>query len=383
MARSVRLLPKWRSEAQKIYQEKYKTQESLKESLKIKSSSTVNRFFTGKTVEYPIANKIFTALGWEKQWQDKCIDGDISNNMLTSPHTEKFENYINGKLRRFAGRKHIYTEFKEYRKKYDRGYFLLLADPGEGKSTIAAQFVKKNDCVYYFNARRKGWTSAETFLETICNQLIEYGGLESQFPPPNLNTTGDLLLKLLNRISERLGQSEKLIVVVDALDEVNLNSQEENSTILYLPDTAELPKNVFFLLTSRRDKEIKLPFGIPEDGIVDLKNRKPNCNDDIKEYLQKTFDDKQDGKILRIWLNKFSYKIQDFVDDIVEISQRNFMYLTLVLPEIIKGTYDNRKPKKLPKGLIEYYDDHFDRMIKLLKKNGRGLSRVNILVGYF
>ncbi len=50
------------------------------------------------------------------------------------------------------------------------------------------------------------------------------------------------------------------------------------------------------------------------------------------------------------------------MEEIVRLSEGNFMYLAYVLPEIEKGTYQDRKFSELPAGLQNYYEDHWVRM---------------------
>jgi hypothetical protein len=51
-----------------------------------------------------------------------------------------------------------------------------------------------------------------------------------------------------------------------------------------------------------------------------------------------------------------------FVDELVERSEGNFMYLHYILPEIEKGAYATRDFSTLPVGLQSYYEDQWDRM---------------------
>ena len=51
-----------------------------------------------------------------------------------------------------------------------------------------------------------------------------------------------------------------------------------------------------------------------------------------------------------------------FVEHMKAKSDGNFMYLHYVLPEIEKGAYKDLELESLPKGLQNYYEDHWIRM---------------------
>ncbi|EAZ90376.1 helix-turn-helix domain-containing protein [Crocosphaera chwakensis] len=69
-------------------------------------------------------------------------------------YQQKFKALIDEKLRLFVGRQFVLESIENFINTYDRGYFTIVAKPGEGKSSIAAKYVHNNpDCIYYFNIR--------------------------------------------------------------------------------------------------------------------------------------------------------------------------------------------------------------------------------------
>lgn len=398
MSNSLRLPYKWRYEADKILKEKGITKPDLAKDLEL-SKSTISDFLSGRNaIKYSNAAKICKSLGWncnDENWENKCIDGSIKNSMLLSSNTSRFSSYLKTKLKRFVGREHIYNKFKEYQENFEKGYYLILADPGEGKSSIAAKYIEENECVYYFNIRSKGsaYTTANQFLKSICNQLIEYGGIEHDHDsiPSYASNDNAYLINLLNKISEKLKSTQNLVIVVDALDEVDLNSQEKGSRILYLPEQDEIPKNIYFLLTSRRDNDVlnkRLPRGIgSQNNILDLRREeiKKESKKDVEQYIDKILQDKDIGNKLQNWYDKNIIgnnrddKLIKFKQKINDASNCNFMYLVLVLPEIADGAYKNIKPNALPIRLEGYYRDHLSRMLDLIEKRGYSLKVTEII----
>jgi hypothetical protein len=78
----------------------------------------------------------------------------------------------------------------------------------------------------------------ELFLKKIRQQLMSRYQLQDAADAD--------LSPLLTKASEKITAGERLVIVVDALDEVD---QESTGNLLYLPTI--LPENVYFLLTRR------------------------------------------------------------------------------------------------------------------------------------
>lgn len=282
--------------------------------------------------------------------------------------TRHFDPLIDEKIRRFYGRKFVFNAWEKFINKRDRGYFTLVGDPGSGKSAAAAYYISQiaqKDCVYYFNIYTTGQNRADQFLENICQQLIKRYQLDYPKLPGNYTRDGVFFADLLTQISEKLQKSpqkERLIIVIDALDEVNLSSQSESegSNVLYLP--RYLPEKVYFFLTRRRELETRLLFEAPEE-IIDLKDYATESEEDIKGYIKVCFEDEEFKEGLNQFLaNNGDLSKNQIIDELARISENNFMYLRYVIPQMAKGYYQSLNISELPKGLKDYYTDHWRRM---------------------
>ncbi len=107
-----------------------------------------------------------------------------------------------------------------------------------GKSALAAKYILEHQAPCYFNVLAEGRNRSEFFLESIREQLIRRYQLQGA---EKAN-----LAALLEKASQKLLDGERLVIVVDALDEVE---QEPGKNLLYLPIT--MPDRVYFLLTRR------------------------------------------------------------------------------------------------------------------------------------
>ena len=192
---------------------------------------------------------------------------------------------------------------------------------------------------------------------------------------PNTSINDRYFRAILDAVSPKLTEiGKKIIIVVDALDEVNIEANPEDFNVLGLPNS--LPNGVYFFLTHRRDSRLEnqLQFDsierfdflkIPEETEIGKR-----ILEDIREYIQRHLDypERFDlGTGIRTWLNNRRIDEENFVKKLIEKSQRNFLYLTFVLPGFTKGgLYQNLEDlRTLPDGLKGYYQDHWQRMERI------------------
>lgn len=266
----------------------------------------------------------------------------------------EFKSLIKEKIKAFCGRKFVFNEFEKFINKNSNGYFTVVGDAGMGKSAIAAKYVDDYKYPCHFNIRADGRNRPELFLESIRKQLVRRYGLENA-DKVNLST-------LLEKVSEKRGE-QKLVIVVDALDEVE---QTGGGNILDFPTT--LPDGIYFLLTRRPyERENKRLNVSPGVGMTEL-DLKANqyqglSRDDVKEYIGFILNADPDyGEKLQNWVQEREIKKEDFIEQVADKSENNFMYLRYVLPDIAKGFYSDLSLKELPDGLQDYYQQHWVRM---------------------
>ena len=280
---------------------------------------------------------------------------------LNNPENQKydyppeFKSLIEEKIKSFCGRGFVFAKFENFINTNKKGYFTVIGDAGMGKSTIAAKYVFEHKTICYFNNLQENRNSPELFLESIRQQLINRYQL--------INVDKDDLSTLLGKVTEKITTNEKLIIIVDALDEVNQAPGGEN--ILYLPKT--LPDNVYFFLTRRRyepTKERLYAEGLKKESLdlTDSQYDKENQHD-IQEYIRfrlKNDPEHQDG--LQTWIKTKNITDNAFVNELATKSENNFMYLRYVLPAIAEGKYNDLNLTQLPQGLQNYYQTHWERM---------------------
>ncbi|MEG3970473.1 ATP-binding protein [Microcoleus sp. T2B6] len=274
------------------------------------------------------------------------------------PISLKSETIIQDRIKDFTGRKFVFEAINEFLNKNRKGYFVLQAEPGVGKSAIMAACVVllKRRCVTHFNSQPDGIVSAKTFLENACIQLIEGFNLKEKYPrlPENALENGNFLGRLLGEVSAKVG-GKKLIFVVDALDEVDLKEQSSGSNVLYLPN--DLPDNVYFIVSKRPEF---LPMPAANRTVFDLMKYDGKSLEDVEAYLRKRTER---SELIQDWIKGRNLQREEFVTAVAQKSEKKFIYLRHVLDEIEGGTYNDVNLNDLPAGLEEYYQKHWVQMI--------------------
>jgi len=265
----------------------------------------------------------------------------------------EFESLIEEKIRTFCGRRFVFDHFQKFLTENPHGYFTIVGAAGMGKSSIVAKYVSEHQSPCYFNILVEGRNRPESFLKSIREQLID------RYELPNSEEAD--LPTLLAKVAGKLTAGERLVIAVDALDEVE---QKPGKNLLHLPTT--LPNNVYFLLTRRPynlgNERLSVSPKIPVKELY--LSQYGNFNQDvIKEYIQFALDadsDYKDG--LKKWIHERSIANDFFVEELANKSENNFMYLRYILPAIANGDYNDLSLKQLPDGLQEYYQNHWVRM---------------------
>lgn len=268
-----------------------------------------------------------------------------------------FDAFIEDRRKGFHGRDHIFNQIDDFLvdSQYKSGVLLIQGDPGIGKSALMAEFVRRRQLtVYHFIMALSTINKRRHFLGNICARLIESCVLEYRVLPDDYDRDGRVLMRLLEQAAQSHDQKNPLIIVVDALDE--LENADGHPNPLLLPEA--LPDGVFFIISSRIRSNVGLG-GQVHRIVIDPSHSYNKL--DIREYIEI----QPKGKDTIAWMKKRGLSDADFTDLLSTISEGNFMYLKHVLPEINNGGFQNDSVEEMPVGLISYYQQHWKNMERL------------------
>lgn len=265
-----------------------------------------------------------------------------------------YSRYIEEKTRGFVGRQFVFDAIRQFTDQHAQGYFIVRGDPGIGKSALTAQLVKTGGHIHHFNIRAEGINKADQFLRNTCAQLIARYQLSHPVLPPEATQDANFLNRLLGEISSQFNGQEQVLIVVDALDEVDSSGLPIGTNPLFLPIT--LPRGIYIVATTR-----KIPLNLRTDSrqqALDIEQDSTGNMADVGTFIEQEIGRPR----IQAYIAKQGLTGLEVVDLLMHKSQGNFMYLRYILPEIEHGAYTDLKLEALPDGLRNYYDAHWQRM---------------------
>lgn len=274
------------------------------------------------------------------------VSADIRRRIVDS------DRLVEEKTRGFVGRRFVFEALEELCTRHPRGYLRIEGDPGIGKSTVLAEMVRRGDPPHHFNQRPEGVVHPEAFLSNVCAQLVARYGLEVPSLPEPALRDGAFLSQLLDRVSRHLPDGERCVILVDALDETDVDGLPPGANPLFLPST--LPEGVYVVVSSRTGA-VRLRIDCEQDEVPLIHDSERN-RADVRELVESYLD--RPG--IRHYVESQDLAAEGFVELMDERSEGNFMYLSYVLPAIDRGELRGFRPTDLPRGLLGYYEQHFE-----------------------
>ena len=149
-------------------------------------------------------------------------------------------------LEHFTGREWLLAAVDRFLQAHDRGYFILEADAGLGKTAFLAWLAQHRRYIHHFSELTPGQEGVGIALCNLAAQLSLAYELRPEGVLPSAATRPDYLYNLLKQAAHKRRQDEKIVLIVDALDEAGTPL---NQNVLGLPAT--LPEGVYVIVSQR------------------------------------------------------------------------------------------------------------------------------------
>jgi tetratricopeptide (TPR) repeat protein len=270
------------------------------------------------------------------------------------------------RLERFTGREWLEREVDRFVQENDRGYLIVEAKAGLGKSAFLAHLVKKRAWIHHFVELAPGQAGIVPARKSLAAQVIRAYQLaeeaEGLVLPDEAASRPDFLANLLRKAAGRRQEAEKVVLVIDGLDEAGTRPGEN---VLGLPRV--LPAGVFFVV-SRRPVPVALSVEGPRP-VVTIEAGSPTNIDDVHTYLRRATSWKGIACALRESRNTHGrrFSAEEFVQTLYAKSGGVWVYLHYILSEIEDqhrpeiDTHPSLDLDTLPQGLWAYYAGFWQR----------------------
>jgi hypothetical protein len=247
--------------------------------------------------------------------------------------------------RHFVGRKQVETALEQFLASQRRGYFLIRGVPGQGKTALACQLVKRLDLVHHFIDDRDGRADSRLILRSLLAQLLPRAGAGASLP----ETIPELTKRFQDALSLLAAGQKPLLVVIDGLDELPAQTGELPPFLV----TDGLPEGVYVVVTSR-----------PGDHFDRLLHELYAVEHQVHDLTALALDE-----IADILLERCPTLTAAQVERVAEACQGNPLYLLAAADELARNPgFDLRD---LPRGI----EGFFRRATEPLRHAGDSLGR--------
>ena len=271
-------------------------------------------------------------------------------------------------LARFTGREALIAQIDSFVRDRERGYVVVRAEAGIGKSSLAAHLVWSRPWLHHFT-RLPGGRSPQAARKNLAAQLIVRWGLAEWAPggllPGAADDAGwfDRLLWAAAAARDAAEPGVPIVLVVDGLDEAEAGADAGADLPLGLP--VSLPGGVFVVVTSRFGIEAALHSVRNPADWRQIEVEGADNLADMAAFLRDITADpvKRDSALLAA-LKCHGVDAGWFRRRLAERCAGVWIYLRYVLEEIRSGDRDPGQVDALPADLAGYYAEQVRRWSK-------------------
>jgi nucleoside-triphosphatase THEP1 len=295
---------------------------------------------------------------------------------------DRFKERIELLTETFKGRKDELTRILKFISHNRGGYLMLWGGPGVGKSALLARIVQilswssevkkeagfeidnndqKISVIEYFIRRDMGTNKASEFLDYM------YRVIESRYKLGfkggiNVREKRNILIEQLRKISkEKLKNDEKLVLIIDGIDE----GSEDKELLESLPK--EYIDKIITIYSSRENYEVR-------NYVYDNLEREKH-----EELYIKGLSIEDTRALLYEYINKYELK-KEFVEGLRKKSEGNPLFIKLVCQGLEDGIYKLNDTISIPDKLSEVYGKIIKNFYKI-DREGDFFEILMILAG--
>ena len=261
------------------------------------------------------------------------------------------------KLDRFVGRTWLEAVIDSFIEKHDRGYLIIEAPAGSGKTTFVAHLVKERGYIHHFVELAPGSDGVAPGLRNLSAQIVRTFLLSPNTVDeiiPGSASRPDYLQSLLFEAADRRDKEspeDKIVITIDGTDEAGFLA---GTNALGLPKA--LPRGVYLIVT-QRPVRVRLYVDSPREVFRFEVDDERNVSD-MKTFLEAAAAVEPFSSLI----NGSRYTAQQFVNVLLSKGEGLWIYLHYVLSEIERGERAPLNLSALPQGIWQYYAQYWQRV---------------------
>jgi tetratricopeptide (TPR) repeat protein len=257
-----------------------------------------------------------------------------------------------------------------------RGYIHLTGEGGTGKTYFVGGLEadgaqKPGTPVLTYHVLPGARTDYRTFISELADRARERLNFRTQEPQTNVDSHAKLQDQLVEFLGElmRANRCNKLVVALDAIDELPDPGPNSAAITDFLPPPEKLPRGCFVLLTSRRRVRPKIDEDLERirgDGLlyisITLSPEDPENRHVVAVYVTRYFE-----RLIQQDQLPEVYRSAEYVGAVLERSGGIFLYARHLAGALASGAFTD--PSALPEA-HEFYPAY---LVRLRSRVGREL----------
>ncbi|MGH3481192.1 MAG: trypsin-like peptidase domain-containing protein, partial [Nocardioidaceae bacterium] len=264
----------------------------------------------------------------------------------------------------FTGRAWLVREIDKFVRDHDRGYFVIQADAGTGKTAFALWYSGLDERPIHFTGYSKGARTTRSAVRNLAAQLIALLRLDEFIVAghiPEMEDWSSWMHQVLTAAAKQRAKDapgHPIVLVVDGLDEAD--ESDVDHLPFGLPD--DLPPGVYVVATVRTKGLPHQPK--PPMVVCDWNGQEAQAQQrrDLRAFTTESVQ-------LRLMtaLHDDGLVPEAFIDTLLDQCGDVWLYLHYVLEELASGYRRPREVPLLPAGLEGYYHNTIERFCRRAK----------------